>query len=89
MLKMSERKPSANKTKRGVTIDETKNEVFEIYHINELSKEDKAVIWLTLGDVVETKRQYQIIVRMMMKSKEPLEETDECCCRGLGKSFVR
>jgi hypothetical protein len=89
LLKMRERKPSADESKRYVTIDKTKNEEFEIYHVNDLSKSDRAEMWLTVQDIMETKRQYTTIVRMMMKSKEPLEETDECCCRGLGKFFVQ
>jgi hypothetical protein len=89
MLNRRERKLSADESKRYVTIDKTKNEEFEIYHVNDLSKSDREEMWLTVQDVMETKRQYATIVQMMMKSKEPLEETDECCCRGLGKLFVR
>ncbi len=89
MLNRWERKLSADESKRYVTIDKTKNEEFEIYHVNDLSKSDREEMWLTVQDVMETKRQYATIVQMMMKSKEPLEETDECCCRGLGKLFVR
>lgn len=76
---------SEAEVRRCVTIDEAKNEIVEIYHINELSQSDRAEIWLTAQDVMETKKQYTKIVRMMMRSHEPLEETDECCCRGLGK----
>ena len=89
MLNRWERKLSADESKRYVTIDKTKNEEFEIYHVNDLSKSDREEMWLTVQDVMETKRQYATIVQMMMKSKEPLEETDECCCRGLGKLFGR
>jgi hypothetical protein len=90
MLKRRERKLSADESKRYVTIDKTKYEEYQMYHVNDLSKSDRAEMWLTVQDVMETKRQYATIaVRMLMKSKEPLEETDEYCCRGLGKFFVQ
>ena len=71
--------------KRRVHFNESKNKVYDIYHVNDLSSWERARIWLQVEDCIEIKKRYTVIVRMMMKSKEPLEETDEICPRGLGE----
>jgi hypothetical protein len=57
----------------------------EIPHLNDLSDEDINAVWLSPEGFMETKKAYSKIVQMMMRSREPIEETDEICTRGLGK----
>ncbi len=75
--------------KRSITIDTSKNTVRNIYHVNDLADEELRDIWLTPEEFMETKKQYTAVVRMMMKSREPLPETEQFSCRGLGKLFFR
>lgn len=60
----------------------------EIPHLNDLSDEEVNEVWLAQEDYVDTKRAYTRIVQMMMRSREPIEETDEICTRGLGTSML-
>jgi hypothetical protein len=71
--------------KRSITIDISKNTVKKIYHVNDLTDEEVRDLWLTPVEFMETKKQYTAVVRMMMKSREPLPETEQFSCRGLGK----
>jgi hypothetical protein len=56
----------------------------EIPHLSDLSEEEINAVWLTPEEFMETKKAYSKIVQMMMRSREPIEETDEICTRGLG-----
>jgi hypothetical protein len=71
--------------KRPITIDISKNTVKSIYHVSDLTDEEVRAFWLTQEEFLETKKQYTAVVRMMMKSREPLPETEQFSCRGLGK----
>jgi hypothetical protein len=57
----------------------------EIPHLNNISLEEIRATWLQPDEIKATKTAYTEIVRMMMKSREPIEDTDELCTRGLGK----
>jgi hypothetical protein len=86
----SNRKPAAKKklaksSTRSVTFDFSKNTVQEMYHVNDLSVTDIETIWVSAEDLLATKKDYTAVVRRMMRSREPLEETEDFCCRGLGK----
>lgn len=56
----------------------------EIPHLNDLSDEEVNAVWLTPENFLETKKGYTQIVQMMMRSREPIEESDDICTRGLG-----
>jgi hypothetical protein len=60
----------------------------EIPHLTDLSDEEVNAVWLAPEDYIETKRVYSRIVQMMMRSREPIEETDEICTRGLGTFLI-
>jgi len=71
-----------------VRFDLARNTEKSIVHIDDLSPDEINSIWLSATDFMETKKQYTVIVRMMMKSRgKSIKETDEICCRGLGKSL--
>jgi hypothetical protein len=79
------KKDRGTSKKRSITIDLSKNTVKNIYHVNDLTDEEVGDLWLTPMEFMETKKQYTIVVRMMMKSRVPLPETEQFSCRGLGK----
>lgn len=56
----------------------------EIPHLSDFSDEEVNAIWLSPQDFIDTKKAYSKIVQMMMRSVQPLAETDEICTRGLG-----
>ena len=57
--------------------------------ISDMSIEEKDSYWITPIEFAESKNQSAMILRMMMKchseNQQQLQETDEICCRGLGK----
>lgn len=59
----------------------------EIPHLNNMPLEQIHATWLQPDEILETKKAYTEIVRMMMKAREPIEDTDELCTRGLGKKW--
>jgi hypothetical protein len=65
-----------------LTFDLSKNRVHEIEHCNDLNPEQ--AVWITPDEYAEYKQAFLVIVRKMMKSKGPVEETENVCCRGLG-----
>jgi hypothetical protein len=72
---------------RKIRFDFSKNTECETIHVNDLSGEEKDLLWITAVEFMETKKQYTAVVRTMMKSRDAIQETDEICCRGLGKTF--
>ena len=60
--------------------------------ISDMSIEEKDSYWITPIEFAESKNQSAMILRMMMKchsqNQQQLQETDEICCRGLGKFLI-
>ena len=76
--------PPTVESKRRIRFDLQRNVVFHIWHVSELTSQELMDIWITAEEFMATKKDYTNVVRMMMKSREPLEETEELTCRGLG-----
>ena len=72
-------------SKHKVRFDESINTKYEIFRAKELTREERAKIWITREDLLQNKKESGVIAQTMMRSKEPVEETEEFCCRGLGK----
>jgi len=52
-------------------------------HVKDIPDAEKDLLWITAVEFMEAKKQYTEIVRMMMRSRQTLQETEDICCRGL------
>ena len=86
-LVVSPKKSSTKNSSRKVTMNSSVH-YREIRHINEFSQEEIKALWISPEEQQESKKAYTVIVRAMMRSATPLEETDDVCTRGLGMLLV-
>eukprot|EP00529_Nitzschia_sp_RCC80_P032559 CAMPEP_0113485732 /NCGR_PEP_ID=MMETSP0014_2-20120614/24636_1 /TAXON_ID=2857 /ORGANISM="Nitzschia sp." /LENGTH=232 /DNA_ID=CAMNT_0000379389 /DNA_START=245 /DNA_END=943 /DNA_ORIENTATION=- /assembly_acc=CAM_ASM_000159 len=72
------------KRQQSVSFDLSQNKTRQIVHCNDLTKEERNVIWYQQEEYAEIKQSFVVIVRKMMRSpNQQIEDTDEICCRGL------
>eukprot|EP00529_Nitzschia_sp_RCC80_P032523 CAMPEP_0113454514 /NCGR_PEP_ID=MMETSP0014_2-20120614/7900_1 /TAXON_ID=2857 /ORGANISM="Nitzschia sp." /LENGTH=235 /DNA_ID=CAMNT_0000345917 /DNA_START=269 /DNA_END=976 /DNA_ORIENTATION=+ /assembly_acc=CAM_ASM_000159 len=72
------------KRQQSVSFDLSQNKTRQIVHCNDLSNEERNVIWYRQEEYAEIKQSFVVVVRKMMRSpNQQIEETDEICCRGL------
>ena len=81
-----------NQKRRRVRFNPKNDSYRHTLAISDMSIEEKDSYWITPIEFAESKNQSAMILRMMMKchsqNQQQLQETDEICCRGLGKFLI-
>jgi hypothetical protein len=80
---------SSSRKRPNVAFDISMNTIHEVEHRNDIDEEQRSAVWLRQEEYAEIKQTFLVIVRKMMRSTEPVEETDEISCRGLGTSHAK
>lgn len=71
------------KSRKSVSFHETQlNHVLEIENLEQISEEERSMIWFSREEFNVIKNNYQEII-LKMRNKELLRDTDEHCTRGL------
>ena len=73
--------------RNNVRFDLEKSTVYPHLSLNDVTEEEFENMWVTVEELMESKKDYVAVVRKMMKTMGEFQETEDCCPRGLGKCF--
>jgi hypothetical protein len=68
--------------------DLEQSSVHDHYCLEDLTDEEYRNLWITPEEFTKSKQEYVEVIRKMMKTIGEFPETEDCCPRGLGTTWL-